>query len=150
MNLIDIINEQKALEIDIDLIGQWAVRALELLGKKDVELCVVLTDNDDIRNLNREYLGKDKPTNVISFPQQEGEGLEGSHLGDVVISAEKAFQEALDAGIETHERIKQLLVHGICHLCGYNHEGVSEETASEMEAAEERLLSLLNEDYLSG
>ncbi|HVN71347.1 MAG TPA: rRNA maturation RNase YbeY [Desulfomonilia bacterium] len=147
MNLIDIINEQEAFEIDSDLVGQWAVRALEIIGKKDVELCVVLTDNADIQNLNREYLGHDKPTNVISFPQQEGEGLEGSHLGDVVISVEKAAQEANDAGMETLERLKQLLVHGICHLCGYDHEGVPMETAGEMEAAEERVLTLLNEDY---
>jgi probable rRNA maturation factor len=145
MNLIDIINEQKVIEVDVDLLGEMAVRILEILGRQGVELCVVLTDNADIQALNREYLDRDRPTNVISFPQQEGEGLQGSHLGDVVISVERAAEEALEAGIETMDRIRALLVHGICHLCGYNHEGVSEEMAHEMEAVEERVLALLDD-----
>jgi probable rRNA maturation factor len=145
MNLIDIINEQKVVEIDVDLIGQLAVRILEILDRQGVELCVVFTDNADIQALNREYLGRDRPTNVISFPQQEGIGPEGSHLGDVVISVERAAQEAAEAGMETMDRIRALLVHGICHLCGYNHEGVSEEMTREMEAVEERLLALLDD-----
>ena len=143
MNLIDIINEQKVIEIDADLIGRLSVRILEILGRQGVELCVVLTDNADIQALNREYLGRDRPTNVISFPQQEGESPQGSHLGDVVISVERAAEEAGEAGMETMDRIRALLVHGICHLCGYNHEGVSEEITSEMEAVEEQVLSLL-------
>jgi len=146
MNLIDIINEQKVIEVDVDLLGEMAVRILEILGRQGVELCVVLTDNADIQALNREYLDRDRPTNVISFPQQEGEGLQGSHLGDVVISVERAAEEALEAGIETMDRIRALLVHGICHLCGYNHEGVSEELIREMEAVEEHVLALLD-DY---
>ena len=146
MNLIDIINEQKVIEVDVDLLGEMAVRILEILGRQGVELCVVLTDNADIQALNREYLDRDRPTNVISFPQQEGEGLQGSHLGDVVISVERAAEEALEAGIETMDRIRALLVHGICHLCGYNHEGVSEELIREMEAVEEHVLTLLD-DY---
>jgi probable rRNA maturation factor len=145
MNLIDIINEQKVIEIDVDLIGELAVRIFEILGRQEVELSVVLTDNADIQALNREYLGRDRPTNVISFPQQEGEGPQGSHLGDVVISVERAAEEALDAGIDTMDRIRALLVHGICHLCGYNHEGVSEEMTHEMEAVEERVLALLDD-----
>jgi probable rRNA maturation factor len=145
MNLIDIINEQKVIEIDVDLIGELAVRILEIIGRQGVELCVVLTDNADIQALNKEYLGRDRPTNVISFPQQEGEGPKGSHLGDVVISVERAVEEAGEAGMETTDRIRALLVHGICHLCGYNHEDVSEEMTREMEAAEERVLSLLDE-----
>jgi probable rRNA maturation factor len=145
MNLIDIIDEQKVMELDVDLIGELAVRILEILGRQEVELCVVLTDNADIQALNREYLGRDRPTNVISFPQQEGEGLKGSHLGDVVISVERAAEEALEAGMETMERIRALLVHGICHLCGYDHEDVSEEMTREMEAVEERVLAMLDD-----
>jgi len=146
MNLIDIMNEQKVIEIDVDLVGRLAVRILEILGRQGVELSVVLTDNADIQALNREYLDRDRPTNVISFPQQEGDGPQGSHLGDVVISVERAAEEALEADMETMDRIRALLVHGICHLCGYNHEGVSEEMTREMEAVEERVLSLLDED----
>ena len=121
------------------------MRILSLLGREDVELSVLLIDDGRIRELNREYLGRDRPTNVISFPQQEGEGPGGSHLGDVVISVERASEEARGAGMDMPERLRQLLVHGICHLCGYDHEEVPEETAREMEEAERRVLSLLDE-----
>jgi len=148
MNLIDIMNEQEVLEVDCDLIGSWAVKVLETLDRHDAELCVVLMDNADIQELNRDYLGRDKPTNVISFPQQEGEGMQGNHLGDVVISVEKAAEEAEEAGIMTMDRIRQLLVHGICHLCGYNHEGVSDEMTREMEIIEQKILAALEEEQV--
>ena len=144
MNVIDIINEQEIVPVDTDLVGQWTVRILAILGREETELSVVLIDNEQIRALNRDYLGRDRATNVISFPQQEGEGPAGNHLGDVVISVEHAAEEARDAGMETLVRLKQLLVHGICHLCGYDHEDVPEETAREMEEAERRVLSLLD------
>jgi rRNA maturation RNase YbeY len=63
----------------------------------------------------------------------------------VVISVERAAEEALEAGMEPMDRIRALLVHGICHLCGYNHEGVSEEITRDMETAEEQVLSLLDD-----
>ncbi len=146
MNIIDIINEQEAIPVEADLVGQWTMRILSILGREEVELCVVIIDNEQIRELNRDYLGRDRPTNVISFPQQEGEGPGGSHLGDVVISVERAAEEANDAGIETLVRLKQLLVHGICHLCGYDHEDVPDETVREMEEIEQKIMHLLDEE----
>jgi len=143
MNVVDIQNEQELIQLDTDLIGQWAHKILSIMEREDVELSVVLTDNEHIRELNREYLGRDKPTNVISFPQQEGEGFAGNHMGDVVISVEKACEEADECGIDTPGRIKQLLVHGICHLSGYDHEDTSEDKVIEMEAAEEWVLGRL-------
>ena len=145
MNVVDIQNEQEAVLLDTDLIEQWAHKILNILGRDEVELSVVLTDNEHIQELNRDFLDRDKPTNVISFPQQEGEGFAGNHMGDVVISVEMATEEAHECGIDTPGRIKQLLVHGICHLSGYNHEDVAEEKVLEMEAAEEWVLSQLDE-----
>ena len=148
MNIVDVQNEQEMIMLDADRISQWAHQSLEILGKDDVELSVILTDNEHIRNLNRDYLGRDSVTNVISFPQQEGEGLTGNLLGDVVISVEMASDEASEYGIDVLGRIRQLLIHGICHLMGYNHEDVSEEKALEMEAAEEWVLSRLDNPKL--
>ena len=148
MNIVDVQNEQETIPLEADRISQWAHQGLEILGKNDLELSVILTDNEHIRNLNRDYLGRDRVTNVISFPQQEGEGLTGNHLGDVVISVEKASDEASEYGIDVLERIRQLLIHGICHLIGYNHEDVSDEKALEMEAAEEWVLSRLDNPKL--
>ena len=82
---------------------------------------------------------------MISFPQQEGDGPLGEHLGDVVISAETAAREAQDAGMSARERMLELLVHGICHLTGYDHERGTEEEAREMEEAEERLVREIRE-----
>jgi probable rRNA maturation factor len=148
VNIVDVQSKQEIVELDEGLISQWAQQILKILGKDNIELSVVLTDNEQIRNLNRDYLGMDKPTNVISFSQQEGEGLAGSLLGDVVISVEKASEEATGSDIDLMGRIMQLLVHGICHLTGYNHEDVSREKSLEMVAAEERVLGRLKNPKL--
>ena len=146
MIVVDIQDLQEMFDIDADLIGDWAQKTLMFVGLENAELSVVLTDDSHIRELNRTYLDRDRPTNVISFPQQEGEGPEGTHLGDIVISVERSADEAHDSGMDTMERIMELLVHGICHLIGYNHEGVSEEKSREMEEAQDRILNCLRTD----
>ncbi len=101
------------------------------MGSPEAELSVVVTDDAGITELNRNYLQREGPTNVIAFPMQEGEFSDVSPflLGDVVISADTARQEAEDAGIDEWDRIIQLLVHGILHLFGYDHENDPEEEA---------------------
>lgn len=143
MNIVDVQNLQDKIAMDEGLIRQWAEDVLETLMKDEAELSVVLVDDRYIRQLNKQYLGRDKPTNVISFPQQEGEGFAGRHLGDIVISVERAEVEAGGAGMPFDERVLQLLVHGICHLCGYDHEGVNVERGLEMEGVEQAILKKL-------
>ncbi len=145
MVVIEVQNLQERVPIDDLPIGEWATRALALLHIENAELSVVVLDDDQIRELNRTYLERDKPTNVISFSQQEGDGPIGEHLGDVVISAETAAGEAEDAGMSLRERMLELLVHGICHLAGYDHERGIEEEAREMEETEERLVREIRE-----
>lgn len=97
------------------------------------ELSILIVDDHKIEELNTEYRGKKKPTNVLSFPMRDGEPPYISPLlGDVVISADTAKKEADEAGITFEERISQLLVHGILHLIGYDHE-ISEKEALLME-----------------
>lgn len=145
MNIIDVQDIQDSLAVDSDTVEKNADRILKLLGKKDSELSLVLCDDRYIRRLNKQYLGKDRPTNVISFPQQEGEGIAGHHLGDIVISAQRALSESVKSGISFEERLLQLVAHGICHLCGYNHEDVSSDKAHQMEKKELELLEKLAE-----
>ena len=145
MNIIDVQDMQESLAIDLYIVKKNANRVLKILGKKDCELSLVLCDDRYIRRLNRHYLGKDRHTNVISFPQQEGDGIASPHLGDIVISAQRASAEAEKSGISFEERLLQLLVHGICHLCGYNHENVSSEMADQMEKKERELFEKLTE-----
>jgi probable rRNA maturation factor len=145
MITIDVQNIQESIDIDVAVLKKYVKIALGFLDIKDAELSIVIGDNKFIQNLNKHYLGKDRPTNVISFSQQEGLGPKSIHLGDVVISAQRAFEEAEQAGISVQERIKQLLIHGICHLTGYNHEGVSEKKAKEMAAMEAVILKKIDE-----
>ena len=103
-----------------------------------------------MRILNREYLGKDRPTNVISFSMQEGEfaSISSDLLGDVVISAETAAREAQEGAIPFHERLVFLILHGILHLTGYDHERSGEDEARRMEAKEQEIFELLGEEGL--
>lgn len=100
-----------------------------------------MTDDDSIQALNKQFRNKDKPTNVLAFPMQEGEfsDISPALLGDLVISCETAKREAQKAGISTEERLSQLLIHGTLHLVGFDHEK-NEENAKQME---EKSLSIL-------
>jgi len=103
-----------------------------------------------IRRINRDYLAKDRPTNVISFSLQEGEcgNINPLALGDVVISADTAHREAEEGGMEFFERLCFLLMHGILHLCGFDHERSGEEEARRMEKKEIEIFRILKEDGL--
>lgn len=111
----------------------------------DRELSVLITDDTEIHQLNLNYRGKDKPTDVLSFAQGEGEPgkpLEAI-LGDVVISMDTARRQALDLEVSAREELFRLLVHGTLHLLGYDHENVPEERAAEMRQKEEELIRIL-------
>lgn len=117
----------------------------------ETELSITITGDRAIHRLNREYLGKDRPTNVISFSLQEGEfGQLACHaLGDVVISADTAAQEAARAGWSPYERLVFLLLHGILHLCGYDHERSGAAAARRMERKQQELWKLLQHEGLT-
>ena len=122
------------------------------MGSPDACLSVVLVNDGEIREMNRSYLGRDRATNVISFPMQEGEGkgLNPLLLGDVVISADTAFRDAREGGVSPEGEIYFLLIHGILHLTGFNHENVGEEETRRMEAKENELFSLVQKEFLEG
>lgn len=138
--LID--NQQKKI-IPTDIIRQKTKQILSALGCNSHEVSLVITDNDQIQLLNKKYRKIDKPTNVLAFPMQEGQfgNITPGLLGDVVISCETAQKEAKSANISLRERISQLLIHGILHLIGFDHE------ASEIDAGkmEEKSLELLRQ-----
>ncbi len=113
----------------------------------DHEISVVITGNDEIMELNKKFRGIDKPTNVLSFPMLEGEfnSITPFLLGDIVISSEKAMQEAKEAGISFEERMSQLLVHGILHLVGFDHEKEKDDAAN-MEAKSIEILRFIEKN----
>ncbi len=122
------------------------------MGCPEAELSLLLTDDEGIARLNREYLGRSGPTNAIAFPMREGEGADPDDplLGDVAISVETAAREAAGAGIPFEERFDRLLVHGILHLLGYDHERPGAQKTRLMEAKEEEIMALLAEEAEGG
>ncbi|PLX96543.1 MAG: rRNA maturation RNase YbeY [Desulfuromonas sp.] len=130
---------------EVKKVARTILNALEC--PENTELSVVIVDDEQIQEINRDYLQRDKPTNVISFAQQEGEGagICPELLGDVVISADTAARDAAEAGTTFFSEISFLLIHGILHLLGYDHERGTEAQAEEMEAKEQELFSLLQQ-----
>jgi len=120
-----------------------AHQILELLELKEVELSILLCNNDFIQILNRDYRGKDYPTDVLSFSQRES-ALDPM-LGDVIISVEKATTQANEQDRALSDELSLLLVHGVLHLLGYDHE--EDEEAEEMEAKERAILSQLQVEW---
>ena len=126
-------NLQKHTPLDLRRIRKGVQRVLAELGVPDAELGILFVGDAQIRDLNRRYLNRDTPTNVIAFPMQEGEfsGLHPSLLGDLVISVETASRQSHGFGLSERGMIALLLIHGVLHLLGYEHEG-SKKKAQEM------------------
>ncbi len=99
---------------------------------------LALADDATVRNLNRQFRGKDRPTNVLSFPSGEEPGT-GAALGDVVLAVETLEREAADEGKAPGDHFAHLAIHGILHLLGYDHE--SDEDAERMERLETAILA---------
>ena len=122
--MVFIKNQQEIMPVEAKKIKKAAERILASLRISGYELSVLLLDNKGIRAVNKKYLNRNRPTNVISFSLTEGEfGNINPHvLGDVVISVEKALEQAETRGTSLEEELTFLLIHGILHLVGYDHE----------------------------
>lgn len=103
------------------------------------EVSVRLVELDEITSLNRDFRGKDKPTNVLSFPFEVPEGVDLSLLGDVVICHEIVRREAQAQEKTIEQHYAHMVTHGILHLCGYDHQ--CDVTANEMESLEIQILA---------
>lgn len=130
----------EAAEGDLLAVAEHLLKAFDL---EEGELSVVLCDDAFIHPLNRDWRGKDKPTDVLSFAQREGDEADPDDpvLGDVIISVETAARQAGERGHSLGHELRVLLVHGVLHLLGYDHE--VDEEAEEMEALERDLLGEL-------
>jgi len=116
-------------------------------GTRPVELSIRLAGDDEVRQLNAQWRGKDKPTNVLSFPMAEESELAGAAegpelmLGDIVLARGVCAAEAEDKSIPIEDHASHLIVHGTLHLLGYDHG--EDEGAADMEAREVRALARL-------
>ncbi|MEA3067794.1 MAG: putative rRNA maturation factor [Sphingomonadales bacterium] len=118
------------------------------LSERPIELSVRLTGDDEVRALNAKWRGKDKPTNVLSFPMLEIDDLRGATvagpellLGDIILARGVCAAEAADKNVPVEQHATHLIVHGTLHLLGYDHH--DEDEAADMEAREIRALGRL-------
>jgi probable rRNA maturation factor len=123
---------------------------LTFLKLQDSDVSILLIDNRQIQKLNKKFFGRDRPTNVISFsyiepiPDKNVKGMEGHDfpcemIGDIVVSIERAREEALDLNMPFYERIFALIIHGLLHILGFDHENGGNESRR-MRYREKKLL----------
>ncbi len=122
---------------------------LQAAGEDDAEISVTIVNDEHIRRLNHEYRGLDKPTDVLSFSQREGEAIGQHHaLGDIVLSVETAQRQAEHLGHSLDDEIGELLFHGLIHLLGYDHDLETGEQWERMEAILHERLQGLHAPYI--
>ena len=153
------------MKIDQRRVKRWVSLILKKLGCIKSEISILFVDDDEIQVLNRDYRGKDKPTDVLSFPQIEigkgigrGKGEKKTRkyslpsplpipvLGDVVISLETAKRQAKERGHPFIREVLILLTHGILHLLGYDHEG-DRKKGVEMRRKEKEIIKIYHRGY---
>lgn len=117
-------------------ITQWATAAVQ--SDDPVEICARIVDLDESQELNRDYRGKDKPTNVLSFPFEAPEHIDLNLLGDLVLCAPVIEQEAREQGKTLEAHWAHMIVHGTLHLQGYDH--IEDDEAEAMEQLEIQIL----------
>ena len=147
MNKILISKDIYDRKITKKFVKETVEKILKELNLDNVEISITLTDNETIKNINREWRGKDSPTDVLSFPLDIDFplGYKYRPLGDVVISLPFAKKQSEEIGLSYREEILRLLIHGILHLLGYDHEK-SEEEAKKMFSIQEKIFSKLSHE----
>jgi probable rRNA maturation factor len=147
MNKVYITNEQDKTVVDAALRGliRRAISTALKFEKFEIEaeLSVTLTDNDGIHEMNSQYRNIDRPTDVLSFPLYEAgqiPQMDGVCLGDIVISLERAGEQAIEYGHSFEREVAFLCVHSVLHLLGYDHE-LGEEQEKDMFMRQEKILT---------
>lgn len=142
---VAVIHNDEQWPAELDAVAEEAVLAA-LEGSKAklkgaAELSIVLTNDAEQQQLNRDWRGKDSPTNVLSFPQIEPFGPVTGILGDITLARETLEREAAEQGVSFTDHFRHLVVHGFLHILGYDH--LSDEEALEMEGLETKILAHL-------
>ncbi len=120
-------------------LSDWALAAWQEEGARDAEVVVRVADEAESRQLNHEFRGRDKATNVLSFPFDPVPEIDLNHVGDLVICAPVVAREAVEQGKRAEAHWAHMVVHGMLHLQGYDHE--TDEQAGEMETLETQILT---------
>jgi len=115
--MIEAVNRQRKRKIDTKAWETFAARAVAAIGNAESSATIAFVSDRTIRQLNRQFRSVDKATDVLSFPADEE-----LNLGDVAISVDTAAAQAKENGLTFDEEVAQLILHGLLHLSGYDHE----------------------------
>ncbi|MEA3333883.1 MAG: rRNA maturation RNase YbeY [Pseudomonadota bacterium] len=132
-------DRQKIEKLELEILRRLLAPVLVELDIVELDLEVELLDDRQIAELNEKFFSRPRPTNVISFPQER----EAGHLGDVVVSVETTRRETEALGYSLEEGVLYYLIHGILHLLGYEHVGVTAEISAVMERRQDELFELV-------
>jgi probable rRNA maturation factor len=121
--MIEVVNRQRKMRVDCERWQAFAVKAAQVLPEEATSVTIAFVSDRAMRDLNRMWRHKRGTTDVLSFPAEQDryEKAEGTRLGDVVISVEQAARQAKQNGLTLDGEIAQLILHGLIHLCGYDH-----------------------------
>jgi rRNA maturation RNase YbeY len=121
--MIEVVNRQRKMPLDCERWRKFVEKTWQVIPTSAEGVTVAFVSDRAMRELNRLWRHKQGTTDVLSFPveQDEFEKTEGSSLGDVVISVEQAARQAKENGLTLEQEIAQLILHGLIHLCGYDH-----------------------------
>jgi probable rRNA maturation factor len=117
--MIEVVNRQRHFKVDTEVWATFATKALAAIGNGESSATIAFVSDKRIRELNRQFRDIDNATDVLSFP---ADGPDESNLGDIAISAETAATQAKENGLSFDDEIAQLILHGLLHLSGYDHE----------------------------
>jgi probable rRNA maturation factor len=121
--MIEVVNRQRRLSIDCQPWQLFTTKAMKVLPTAAAGVTIAFVSDRAMRELNRLWRHKPGTTDVLSFPATQDlfEMADGPNLGDVVISLEQAARQAKEHGLKLDQEISQLILHGLIHLCGYDH-----------------------------
>ena len=130
-------NDAYAVDLPQDKLQEWISSVLKEVERDGFSLSLLFTDDEKIQELNRDFRGKDMATDVLSFSQMEGEefGFENHFLGDIVIAVPYVTKQAQGLGHSVFEEVRYLILHGILHLMGYDHDENEDCEMSRLEKA---------------
>ena len=117
-------NKQTVIDVDLPRVKHSSDKILKTLESEASEISLTFVDDAGITEINRQYLGRNYPTNVIAFSMNEGEfgDVNPNILGDIIISTETALRDAEAGGLSLEDELDYLIIHGVLHLLGYDHE----------------------------
>ena len=143
---IQIENKQTKIKIERRKIRSTVLKLLKIMDCANMELSISFVDDKTIQQLNKNYLQRDNATNVLSFSLHEGEygNINPDILGDIVISAETAQRNAAIGNLSLYDEIDFLIIHGLLHLLGFNHENTTKVQTTKMRVKEKELFRILN------